>query len=311
MKFIDNQQRFAAILVREPAAIRDGVLDYIGKSDVDYCENFGEQWNTFREIQIDSISGVDESHQRFFSETGFDPAWLEGKLVLDAGCGAGRFAEVAAECGAHVVAVDLSAAAYACAQTLKRFPSSMYLVVRADLRDLPFKAGIFDAIYSLGVLHHTPDPLETMTQMSRFLAPGGKLAVWIYEKRMPDIGGILPRTWIRYLVRGWHFERRIALSKVVTAIFFPLGWVLSWFGRTGQRVSRLLPYAARHHQGRARFRRQWDYSLMDTIDWYGPEFDLPQTQSDVMKAMSDTGLVDIRRLPTRGMAIVAVAPKQF
>jgi SAM-dependent methyltransferase len=302
-------ERLTGILVRQPTSIRDGVLDYIRESSADYCGNFGDQWNRFREVQIDSISGTSESHERFFSETGFDPSWLEGKLVLDAGCGAGRFAEVAAECGAFVVAVDLSAAAYACAQTLKRFPPSRYLVVRADLRDLPFRASCFDAIYSLGVLHHTPDPLGTIKEVSRFLAPGGVLATWIYEKRNPDLSWMLPRTWLRNVTRGWPLARVFALSRATTSIFFPVGWVLSWFGRPGEHMCRFLPYAARHQQRRGSLRRQWDYSLLDTVDWYGPAYDLPQTESDVMKTMGEAGLVGIKRLPARGMAIVAEAPK--
>ena len=44
----------------------------------------------------------------FASKTGWGSADLEGKLVLDAGCGMGRFAEVAASHGARVVGVDLS-----------------------------------------------------------------------------------------------------------------------------------------------------------------------------------------------------------
>ena len=300
-------KHFADILIRKPATVRDGVLDYIGGSDADYCGNFGDQWNRFRKIQIDSISGSGESRRRYFDETGFDPAWLKGKLILDAGCGAGRFAEVAVECGAFVVSVDLSTAAYACAETLERFSSSQYIVVRADLRSLPFKKGAFDGIYSLGVLQHTPEPLVIMAGLAKFLAPGGRLATWIYERRKPDIGIIFPRTWIRWVVRRWPLDAKLTLSKVLTAAFFPFGWLLSWFGRTGERLSQFLPYAARHHLGRGSLVQQWHYGVMDTLDWYGPEFDLPQTEEEVVAAMTESGLVNIRRLPARGMAIVGTA----
>src|ERR1700733_12163578 len=75
-----------------------------------YADSFGLQWNRFREVQLDSSTAASRSRQRFDAETGWTQADLEGKWVLDAGCGAGRFAEVAAERGARLVALDLSSA---------------------------------------------------------------------------------------------------------------------------------------------------------------------------------------------------------
>jgi SAM-dependent methyltransferase len=116
-----NIQDLRELVSRSPLLERDCVLEFIADSG-DYCENFGKQWNRFREIQIDSLQGSRESHNRFYSETQWKPEELTGKLLLDAGCGAGRFAEVALEAGARVVAVDLSSAIYACQKTLSRFP---------------------------------------------------------------------------------------------------------------------------------------------------------------------------------------------
>src|SRR5262245_16680252 len=94
------------LLTRPPHKSDGGVLDFIGDERGDYCSNFGTQWNMFRSVQLDSMSGTKESHKRFVSETGWSTENLRGKLLLDAGCGAGRFAEVALELGARVVAVD-------------------------------------------------------------------------------------------------------------------------------------------------------------------------------------------------------------
>lgn len=119
---------FDDLLTREPFCTNDGVLDFISSTGRDYCDNFGKQWNRFREVQLDSLTTKSESRDRFFAETGWTPAKIKGKLLLDAGCGAGRFAEVALEAGARVVAVDISEAAWACQETLNRFSNSDYLV---------------------------------------------------------------------------------------------------------------------------------------------------------------------------------------
>jgi hypothetical protein len=47
---------------------------------------------------------------------------------------------------------------------------------------------------------------------------------------------------------------------------------------------------------------------MDTFDWYGPQFDLPQSEADVRRTMESAGLVRIRRTPAHGMAIVGEKP---
>src|SRR4051812_24403231 len=87
-----------------------------------YAASFGLQWNTFRQTQLDSHSGIPISRERFLMQTGWSPEDLMGKTVLDVGCGAGRFAEVALSCGANLVAVDYSSAADACWHNLGPHP---------------------------------------------------------------------------------------------------------------------------------------------------------------------------------------------
>jgi SAM-dependent methyltransferase len=298
------------LLAKPPLGRHDNVLTYVAENE-DYCKNFGDQWNRFRELQIDSLSGQTESRDRFYSETGWKKEDLKGKLLLDAGCGAGRFTEIALEAGAKVVAIDISDAIYACAQTVDRFPGENHLLLKASLLDLPFRPGVFDGIYSLGVLQHTPDPLGGIRHLTTFLKPGGSLATWIYEAGglYTRFSPVLARVWFRRLgVPSWSEEKKLAFAKFVVALGFPVGWVMSWFGRTGQRLSIFLPYAARHQRGRGSLRRQWQYSVMDTFDWYGPMYDDWQRDPDVRKAMTDAGLVDIHRTSALGMAIVGRRP---
>jgi hypothetical protein len=60
-----------------------------------YADNFGMQWNHFRQTQLDSYSGLPNSSDRFWLATHWSPVSLKDQWVLDVGCGAGRFAEVA------------------------------------------------------------------------------------------------------------------------------------------------------------------------------------------------------------------------
>ncbi len=87
--------------------IRDGIPRF-SPAEWDDVQNFGWQWERFRHTQIDRFNKTHESEKRFRAETGWQPENLKRLLVLDAGCGAGRFSAVAAEWGARVVAVDLA-----------------------------------------------------------------------------------------------------------------------------------------------------------------------------------------------------------
>lgn len=75
-----------------------------------YAGSFGFEWNTFSRTQLDSANGTTQSRDTFLEKTGWRLEELRGKAVLDAGCGMGRFAEVCAEAGADVYAIDLSTA---------------------------------------------------------------------------------------------------------------------------------------------------------------------------------------------------------
>ena len=86
--------------------------------------------------QLDSFSELDISSERFWRATAWDPIDMEKAWVLDLGCGAGRFAEIALSTGANVVAVDYSAAVETAWTNLKKHPK-LY-VVQADIYSLPF-----------------------------------------------------------------------------------------------------------------------------------------------------------------------------
>src|SRR5262249_18601854 len=120
-----------------------------------YAASFGKQWNWFRTVQMDSINRNGSSAEVFAQTTGWTKDDLDGRAVLDAGVGAGRFAECAARLGAELFGVDLTEAIDAAFENIGRDPGVH--LAQADIFALPFRAGTFDLAYSIGVLHHTPD----------------------------------------------------------------------------------------------------------------------------------------------------------
>lgn len=106
------------------------------------------------------------------------PEGFAGKTVLDAGCGPGHHARLSAKFAKRVVAVDYNTAD----------------IARARLADLPnvevFAGDIakwddgerFDAVYSIGVVHHTLNPDATVAHLKTLVKPGGRLILWVYSR---------------------------------------------------------------------------------------------------------------------------------
>jgi SAM-dependent methyltransferase len=106
------------------------------------------------------------------------PDFFAGKLVLEGGCGKGRHTQLAASWGARdVIGIDLSDAvetAFAATRHLRNAH-----IVQADIYQLPF-ARIFDYAFSVGVLHHLPNPLGGFASLASKVKPGGHLSAWVY-----------------------------------------------------------------------------------------------------------------------------------
>src|SRR5262249_55816775 len=104
---------------------------------------YGLQWNRYRIIR------PEEDRVTFRNRTGLDGSDLDGKIVLDAGCGMGRYLRIAAESSARlVIGLDLSRAVLAARELTAALPEVG--VAQGDLLRPPFSAETFDAIYSLG-----------------------------------------------------------------------------------------------------------------------------------------------------------------
>ncbi len=104
-----------------------------------YASGFGLQWNTYRRTQLDSFTGIPISAERLKRIAGGTLEMFQGKTVLEAGCGAGRFTEIMLDSGANVWAVDLSTAVDANYENCHNKPG--YTVCQADILSLPFARG--------------------------------------------------------------------------------------------------------------------------------------------------------------------------
>lgn len=264
--------------------VRGGIPRFVPASN--YADNFGMQWNAFRHTQLDSHSGLPISAERFWKATGWRPEELAGQWLLDAGCGAGRFAEIALQAGAKVVALDYSSAADACLANLGRHPNLH--VVQGDIYALPLPPGFFPHVYSLGVLQHTPDAARAFAALPPMLAPGGRLCVDFYEKSWKSL--LQPKYWLRPLTKRLPKARLFAALQASVPALLALSRLLGKVPLAGRGLKRLVPVADYRGILPLSEQQHLEWSLLDTFDWLAPAFDRPQTAATLRRWLEEAGL---------------------
>lgn len=143
-----------------------------------YSDSFTFQWKKFTNTQLDSAQNLDLTRKEVLNKIQVDPNQLKGKFILDVGVGVGRHAEHFCEAGAYVIGVDLSNSVEQAEYNLKKYKN--VVLMQGDLFNLPFRINCFDLVYSVGVLHHTPDWRQGLEKIAPFVRKGGLLSVWLY-----------------------------------------------------------------------------------------------------------------------------------
>jgi uncharacterized protein YbaR (Trm112 family)/ubiquinone/menaquinone biosynthesis C-methylase UbiE len=197
------------------------------------AERFGYEWNHFRDFEFDEeVASL---------KTWFRPRRLEdlaGLKVLEAGCGMGRHAAIASHYGVHtLVGMDLGNAVEAAFQNTRHLPA--VCIVQGDIYHPPLKLKQFDAAFSLGVLHHLPDPGRGFRPLAATVRDEGWFQIWVYGRE--------GNGWIVYVidpirrVTSRMPMRLLNPLSLMVAIPLLLGaktlYQIPWLGRN-------LPYSA-------------------------------------------------------------------
>jgi SAM-dependent methyltransferase len=249
-----------------------GVARFVGGDG--YASSFGYEWNRFRNVQLDSANGRRESEKELEASTGWTAEDYRGRLVLDAGVGAGRYAEVVADKGGEVVGIDLTTAVDAAYANIGRH--ERVHLFQADIFGLPFREATFDLAFSIGVLHHTPDTRAAFDRVAAAVKPGGGLAVYLYSGYGPQ-----------------HFSN--ALRKVTTRLPSKLMLALSsaavplYYAYRLPAVGKVL-----HFVCPISLHPDWRWRWLDTFDWYTPRYQWKVLYPEVFRWFRESGFHDIQ-----------------
>lgn len=163
-----------------------------------------------------------EIDERFFNRSPFtkgDPPFgrlipfgsLKGKRVLEIGCGMGSHAQLLAQAGADLTAIDLTPRAV---EVTSRRLSNIGLKAEVRVMDaehLEFPDKEFDFVWSWGVIHHSADTEQIVKEISRVTKPGGEVRLMVYNRR--SLYALM--SLLRGLVSGKLFKG-VSVEEVLT-----------------------------------------------------------------------------------------------
>jgi 2-polyprenyl-3-methyl-5-hydroxy-6-metoxy-1,4-benzoquinol methylase len=253
-----------------------GVLEPVPRTR-DTAEAFGLEWTAHGELRRLYASEADL--WREFETFRIPPEIFQGKRVLDAGCGMGRWSYAAAKSGArHVVAFDLHDGVYA-ANRLTR-DAGRVSVLKANIFALPFRDASFDSILSIGVLHHTGDTYRAIRTLLSLLRPGGWLFLQLYATR----GEKRDRRMAALLRMTNRMPKRVLYTvsvAVVAARYVPL--------------LKNLIQAVNHFVQIVSFGKNRTFwrNVADTYDWHCCPYRTFHTAEEILRLFGEYGLVDV------------------
>lgn len=255
--------------------------------------SFGFQWKAHYQdrFEKETVFGrtAEQDIAYFMHAMGVTPADIEGRTILDAGCGCGRLTRMLAEMGAEAVCgIDISDAAAVAHDECAHMPNVH--IAQADIFRLPFAPDTFDYVWSNGVIHHTPDAKHALACLSACVRPGGSMYVWVYSTDFNPFRfaasvcksvGIRPRLQGRPLVA---LCKALAPPSLVALKAYQVAHALRT--RNGETVKKA-------SKARARSLEEIAFTWHDSLS---PEFDSRHSRDEVIGWFSQNGFSEMRAM---------------
>jgi len=281
-----------------------GVPRFIDREE--YVSSFGYEWNRWARLQFDSendgkpMAGHSTRMWEAITKAGDDR--VQGKTIVEFGCGSGRFLDVVRRKGGVAVGVDMSLAVESARNNFVDDPD--VLIVQADILNPPFRSGTFDGGYAIGVLHHTPDPSTGLHSLARTVKPGGWVACVVYSRQ--GFYGYSSVARFRTLL-NW-VKPLLGYYPALIYAYFSAYFIAPLFAR-GKRlgiVNPFLKYLEENWVVSLDYLPDLRWRVLDTFDAITPRIASTHTSDEVQEWMRSAGCIDVRAADWGDTSVVGV-----
>jgi ubiquinone/menaquinone biosynthesis C-methylase UbiE len=261
----------------------------LNNADAATVAGFGKEWARFKQEALSNEEGQ-EIFQQYFSIFPWDILPKDGGCGADIGCGSGRWARMVAPRVSELHLVDASSEALQVARTnLSSLPNVRFH--HTSVGDLPSKIQSLDFAYSLGVLHHIPDPEAGLRAIASILKPRAPFLLYLYYAfdNRP--------AWYRWLWRLSDLSRRVLscqpqLLKVSIAemvalcVYWPLARMAGLSGRLGAKIEN---WPLAYYRDRSLY-----VMRTDALDRLGTQLEQRFTRIQIAEMLKRAGFEKVR-----------------
>lgn len=265
--------------------ISDGLLSNIDEKTV---ESFGNEWEKFSRFSDQEINNVGDEYFDIVDSTIIN----KNTVVLDLGCGSGRWTKYIANKVSFVEAIDPSKAVISATVLLN--DCSNVRVSKASVDNIPFNDNSFDFSMSLGVLHHIPDTRKALLKLVEKTKKGGYILLYLYYS-LDNRGNTYkllfkistyPRLVISKMPKA---PKKIICDLIAVLVYLPLIIVAKCVKMffTKKLYHKRIPLAYY-------IDKSFNVIRNDALDRFGTPLEQRFSKDEIEKMMMSCGLTDIK-----------------